>query len=133
MQKAKSKQQTANSKQQTANSKKQKANSKKQKAKSKKQKAKSKKQTARGGGASAHPLRNATADHVAAPSSSNKDLVVIKIHARKPAIRSFSLQERCERDRLRTSTAHATCLAIDCAQFRITRACLHRIAQASPH
>ncbi|WDL18610.1 hypothetical protein JH285_04810 [Xanthomonas campestris pv. campestris] len=106
---------------------------KKQKAKSKKQKAKSKKQTARGGGASAHPLRNATADHVAAPSSSNKDLVVIKIHARKPAIRSFSLQERCERDRLRTSTAHATCLAIDCAQFRITRACLHRIAQASPH
>ncbi|WDL22693.1 hypothetical protein JH268_04860 [Xanthomonas campestris pv. campestris] len=106
---------------------------KKQKAKSKKQKAKSKKQTARGGGASAHPLRNATADHVAAPSSSNKDLVVIKIHARKPAIRSFSLQERCERDRLRNSTAHATCLAIDCAQFRITRACLHRIAQASPH
>ncbi|WP_238148477.1 hypothetical protein [Xanthomonas campestris] len=93
----------------------------------------SRQQTARGGGASAHPLRNAAADHVAAPHSSNRDLVVIKIHARKPAMRSFSLQERCERDRLRTSTAHAPCRAIDCAQFRITCVCLHRIAQASPH
>ncbi|MFS8391421.1 hypothetical protein EIQ13_15295 [Xanthomonas campestris pv. campestris] len=64
------KQQTANSKQQTANS---------------------KQQTARGGGASAHPLRNAAANHVAAPNSSNRGLVVIKIHAHKPAIRSFSL------------------------------------------
>ncbi|MEA9706854.1 hypothetical protein [Xanthomonas campestris] len=102
-------------------------------AKSKKQKAKSKQQTARGGGASAHPLRNAAAKHVAAPNSSNRDLVFINIHARKPAMRSFSLQERCERDRLRTSTAHATCCAIDCAQFRITCVCLHRIAHASPH
>ncbi|MEB1262168.1 hypothetical protein VDQ16_05495 [Xanthomonas campestris pv. campestris] len=74
---ANSKQQTANSKQQTANSKQQTANSKQQ--------------TARGGGASAHPLRNAAANHVAAPNSSNRDLVVIKIHAHKPAIRSFSL------------------------------------------
>ncbi|MEA9736227.1 hypothetical protein [Xanthomonas campestris] len=106
---------------------------KKQKAKSKKQTANSKQQTARGGGASAHPLRNAAAKHVAAPNSSNRDLVFIKIHARKPAMRSFSLQERCERDRLRTSTAHATCCAIDCAQFRITCVCLHRIAHASPH
>ncbi|MEA9971746.1 hypothetical protein ABFU66_16790 [Xanthomonas campestris pv. raphani] len=104
-----------------------------QKAKSKKQKANSKQQTARGGGASAHPLRNAAAKHVAAPNSSNRDLVFIKIHGRKPAMRSFSLQERCERDRLRTSTAHATCCAIDCAQFRITCVCLHRIAHASPH
>ncbi|MEA9960274.1 hypothetical protein VDG81_05230 [Xanthomonas campestris pv. raphani] len=119
MQKAKSKKQKAKSKQQTANSKQQTANSKQQ--------------TARGGGASAHPLRNAAAKHVAAPNSSNRDLVFIKIHARKPAMRSFSLQERCERDRLRTSTAHATCCAIDCAQFRITSACLHRIAYASPH
>ncbi|MEA9795299.1 hypothetical protein VDG07_08025 [Xanthomonas campestris pv. raphani] len=113
--------------------KKQKAKSKKQKANSKQQTANSKQQTARGGGASAHPLRNAAAKHVAAPNSSNRDLVFIKIHARKPAMRSFSLQERCERDRLRTSTAHATCCAIDCAQFRITCVCLHRIAHASPH
>ncbi|MEA9900002.1 hypothetical protein [Xanthomonas campestris] len=109
------------------------AKSKKQKANSKQQTANSKQQTARGGGASAHPLRNAAAKHVAAPNSSNRDLVFIKIHARKPAMRSFSLQERCERDRLRTSTAHATCCAIDCAQFRITCVCLHRIAHASPH
>ncbi|MEA9779315.1 hypothetical protein ABFU02_17240 [Xanthomonas campestris pv. raphani] len=109
------------------------ANSKQQTANSKQQTADSRQQTARGGGASAHPLPNAAATHGAAPSSSNKDLVVIKLHARKPEMRSFSLQERCQRDRLRTSTAQATCRAIDCAQFRITRACLHRIAHASPH
>ncbi|WP_414428855.1 hypothetical protein [Xanthomonas campestris] len=102
-------------KQQTANSKQQTANSKQQTADSRQQTADSRQQTAHGGGASAHPLRNAAANHVAAPNSSNRDLVVIKIHARKPAIRSFSLQQRCERDRLRTSTAHATCRALDYA------------------
>ncbi|MEA9612039.1 hypothetical protein [Xanthomonas campestris] len=114
---ANSKQQTANSKQQTADSKQQTANSRQH-------------------AAAVHqrihyPMQQRrTALHQA---FSNRDLVFIKIHARKPAMRSFSLQERCERDRLRTSTAHATCCAIDCAQFRITCVCLHRIAYASPH
>ncbi|MEB1547882.1 hypothetical protein VDQ94_03035 [Xanthomonas campestris pv. campestris] len=108
--------QTANSKQQTANSKQQTANSRQH-------------------AAAVHqrihyPMQQRrTALHQA---FSNRDLVFIKIHARKPAMRSFSLQERCQRDRLRTSTVHATCRALDYAQFRITCVCLHRIAQASP-
>ncbi|WP_407368164.1 hypothetical protein ABFU18_17735 [Xanthomonas campestris pv. campestris] len=123
----------ASSKQQAASSKQQAASSTQQTARGRQHAADSTRQTARGGGASAHPLRNAAANHVAAPNSSNRDLVVIKIHARKPAIRSFSLQERCQRDRLRTSTAHATRRALDYAQFRITCVRLHRIAYASPH
>ncbi|MEB1933398.1 hypothetical protein VDR75_07420 [Xanthomonas campestris pv. campestris] len=123
----------ASSKQQAASSKQHTADSTRQTARGRQHAADSTRQTARGGGASAHPLRNAAANHVAAPNSSNRDLVVIKIHARKPAIRSFSLQERCQRDRLRTSTAHATRRALDYAQFRITCVRLHRIAYASPH
>ncbi|MFS8455077.1 hypothetical protein EIQ11_15745 [Xanthomonas campestris pv. campestris] len=52
---ASSKQHTAHSRQQTAHSTQHTAHSRQQ--------------TARGGGASAHPLRNAAANHVAAPNS----------------------------------------------------------------
>ncbi len=67
----------------------------------KQQTANSKQQTARGGGASAHPLRNAAANHVAAPNSSNRDLVFIKIHARN---RRFDLSH-CSSDASVTACA----------------------------